>query len=136
MNEGAGGELVGEQAPNQFFRRSRQLSVAITFDPELRLMHGLRLREAFVALFASITHAIRGLKWRIEHENRDLVCLNTRWREGNRVLALSLASRPHAYLCSSNLRAYMRWEPYEWIGPEWRWDENNDDEMIELVERF
>ncbi|MED6111876.1 hypothetical protein PIB30_056361 [Stylosanthes scabra] len=61
MNEGAGGELVGEQAPNQFFRRSRQLLVAITFDPELRLTHGLRLREALIALFPSITHAIRGV---------------------------------------------------------------------------
>ncbi|MED6122750.1 hypothetical protein PIB30_042799 [Stylosanthes scabra] len=59
MNEGAGGELVGEQAPNQFFRRSRQPPVAITFDPELRLTHGLRLRETLVALFPSITHAIR-----------------------------------------------------------------------------
>ncbi|MED6207149.1 hypothetical protein PIB30_033160 [Stylosanthes scabra] len=80
--------------PNQFFRRSHQLSVAITFDPELRLTHGLRLREALDVLFTIITHAKHGLKWRIEHENRDLLCLDTRWREGNRVLALSLASRP------------------------------------------
>ncbi|MED6184025.1 hypothetical protein PIB30_043358 [Stylosanthes scabra] len=63
MNEGAGGELVGEQAPNQFFRRSRQLPVVITLDPELRLTHNLRLREALVALFPSITHAQRGTFW-------------------------------------------------------------------------
>ncbi|MED6201993.1 hypothetical protein PIB30_100894, partial [Stylosanthes scabra] len=35
----AGGELIGEQVLNQFFRRLRQLPVAITFDPELRLTH-------------------------------------------------------------------------------------------------
>ncbi|MED6189035.1 hypothetical protein PIB30_091664, partial [Stylosanthes scabra] len=46
--------------PNQFFRRSRQHPVAITFDPELRLTHGLRLREALVALFTIITHAKHG----------------------------------------------------------------------------
>ncbi|MED6226317.1 hypothetical protein PIB30_102486, partial [Stylosanthes scabra] len=45
---------------NQFFRRPRQLPIAITFDPELRLTHGLRLREALVALFPSITHASCG----------------------------------------------------------------------------
>ncbi|MED6180347.1 hypothetical protein PIB30_009415 [Stylosanthes scabra] len=43
----------------------------------------------------------------------------------DRVCALSLASR------YGNLRVYMRWEPYGWIGPEGRYDENNDDEMIE-----
>ncbi|MED6172656.1 hypothetical protein PIB30_052060 [Stylosanthes scabra] len=37
----------------------------------------------------------------------------------NCVYALSLASR-----------VYMRWEPYEWIGPEGRDDERNDVEMI------
>ncbi|MED6187463.1 hypothetical protein PIB30_076673, partial [Stylosanthes scabra] len=36
--------------------RGRQLPDAITFDPELRLTHGLRLREALVVLFASTTH--------------------------------------------------------------------------------
>ncbi|MED6196825.1 hypothetical protein PIB30_050963 [Stylosanthes scabra] len=41
----------------QFFRRSHQLLVAITFDPELRLTHGLRLRKVLVVLFASIIHA-------------------------------------------------------------------------------
>ncbi|MED6174599.1 hypothetical protein PIB30_070541 [Stylosanthes scabra] len=87
MNEGAGGELVGEQAPNQFFRLSRQLPVAITFDPELRLTHGLRLREALVALFPSIIHAQRGSRATVNW------CLDARWREGNRVSALSLASR-------------------------------------------
>ncbi|MED6160442.1 hypothetical protein PIB30_051530 [Stylosanthes scabra] len=46
--------------PNQFFRRSHQLLVAITFDPELRLTRGLRLREALVALFTTITHAKHG----------------------------------------------------------------------------
>ncbi|MED6124083.1 hypothetical protein PIB30_055741 [Stylosanthes scabra] len=51
--------------PNQFFRRSRQLPVAITFDPELRLTHGLRLREALVTLFPSITHEQRGV-WRLK----------------------------------------------------------------------
>ncbi|MED6156277.1 hypothetical protein PIB30_013083 [Stylosanthes scabra] len=68
MNEGAGGELVGEQAPNQFFRRSRQLPVAITFYPELRLTHGLQLREALVALFLSIAHAKHGPVGRDEIE--------------------------------------------------------------------
>ncbi|MED6194907.1 hypothetical protein PIB30_032935 [Stylosanthes scabra] len=43
-------------------------------------------------------------------------CLDARWREGNRVLALSLASR---------------WEPYGWIGPEGRYDERNDVEGLE-----
>ncbi|MED6212749.1 hypothetical protein PIB30_086547 [Stylosanthes scabra] len=49
---------------------SRQLPIAITFDPELRLTHGLRLREALAALFPSTTHANHGLgisearKWR------------------------------------------------------------------------
>ncbi|MED6182372.1 hypothetical protein PIB30_027869 [Stylosanthes scabra] len=33
------------------------------------------------------------LEWRIEHGNGDLLCLDTRWREGNRVLALNLASK-------------------------------------------
>ncbi|MED6165623.1 hypothetical protein PIB30_101389, partial [Stylosanthes scabra] len=46
--------------PNQFFRRSSQLPDAITFDPELRLTRGLRLCEALVALFLSISHAIHG----------------------------------------------------------------------------
>ncbi|MED6150557.1 hypothetical protein PIB30_073500, partial [Stylosanthes scabra] len=45
---------------NQFSRRSRQLPIAITFDPELRLTHGLRLHEALVALFPSTTHANHG----------------------------------------------------------------------------
>ncbi|MED6127380.1 hypothetical protein PIB30_087610 [Stylosanthes scabra] len=53
---------------NQFFRRSRQLPVAITFDPELRWTHGLRLREALVVLFAIITHAKRG--WKLRDEMR------------------------------------------------------------------
>ncbi|MED6218615.1 hypothetical protein PIB30_028169 [Stylosanthes scabra] len=35
-----------------------QLPVAITFDPELRLTHDLRLREALVVLFTIITHVI------------------------------------------------------------------------------
>ncbi|MED6201889.1 hypothetical protein PIB30_099629, partial [Stylosanthes scabra] len=60
MRMRAGGELIGEQAPNQFFRRSHQLPVAITFDPELRLTHGLRLREALVILFTIILHAKHG----------------------------------------------------------------------------
>ncbi|MED6176280.1 hypothetical protein PIB30_086603 [Stylosanthes scabra] len=55
--------LHGEQVPNQFFRRSHQLPVAITFDPELRLTHGLRLREALVILFAIIIQAKRGTFW-------------------------------------------------------------------------
>ncbi|MED6128578.1 hypothetical protein PIB30_099287 [Stylosanthes scabra] len=38
----------------------------------------------------------------------------------DRVYALSLASR-----------VYMRWEPYEWIGPEGRDDERDDVEMVE-----
>ncbi|MED6186022.1 hypothetical protein PIB30_062729 [Stylosanthes scabra] len=38
----------------------------------------------------------------------------------DRVYALSLASK-----------VYMRWEPYGWIGPEGRYDERNDVEMIE-----
>ncbi|MED6124376.1 hypothetical protein PIB30_058403 [Stylosanthes scabra] len=46
----------------QFFRRSRQLPVVITFDPELRLMHGLRLRKALVILFTIITHAKHDVK--------------------------------------------------------------------------
>ncbi|MED6160523.1 hypothetical protein PIB30_052184 [Stylosanthes scabra] len=37
-----------------------QLPIAITFEPELRLMHGLRLSEALVALFTIITHAKHG----------------------------------------------------------------------------
>ncbi|MED6207363.1 hypothetical protein PIB30_035165, partial [Stylosanthes scabra] len=45
---------------DQFFRRSHQLLIAITFDPELRLTHGLRLREALVILFTIITHAKHG----------------------------------------------------------------------------
>ncbi|MED6177581.1 hypothetical protein PIB30_099506, partial [Stylosanthes scabra] len=58
--------------PNQFFRRSRQLPVAITFDPELRLTHGLLLREALVILFTIITHAKHGVV--------DVKC----WRNGGR----------------------------------------------------
>ncbi|MED6216954.1 hypothetical protein PIB30_012960 [Stylosanthes scabra] len=45
---------------NQFFHHSRQLPNAITFDLELRLTHGLRLREALDVLFASIMHASSG----------------------------------------------------------------------------
>ncbi|MED6107660.1 hypothetical protein PIB30_016103 [Stylosanthes scabra] len=44
----------------QFFRRPRQLPTAITFDPELRLTHGLRLCEALATLFSSTTHANHG----------------------------------------------------------------------------
>ncbi|MED6222031.1 hypothetical protein PIB30_060588 [Stylosanthes scabra] len=47
----------------QFFRRPRQLLVAITFDPELRLTHGLRLHEALAALFPSTSHANHGTFW-------------------------------------------------------------------------
>ncbi|MED6182933.1 hypothetical protein PIB30_033339, partial [Stylosanthes scabra] len=52
--------MSGEQVPNQFFRRSRQLPVAITFDPELRLMHGLQLHEALDVLSAINIHAKHG----------------------------------------------------------------------------
>ncbi|MED6208154.1 hypothetical protein PIB30_042492 [Stylosanthes scabra] len=45
---------------NQFFRHSRRLPIAITFDPELRLTHGLGLHEALDVLFASIMHASSG----------------------------------------------------------------------------
>ncbi|MED6183522.1 hypothetical protein PIB30_038644 [Stylosanthes scabra] len=45
---------------NQFFCRSHQLLIAITFDPELRLAHGLRLREALVILLTTITHEKHG----------------------------------------------------------------------------
>ncbi|MED6174829.1 hypothetical protein PIB30_072768 [Stylosanthes scabra] len=63
----AGGELIGELAPNQFFRRSHQLPVAITFDPELQLTHSLRLCEALVVLFTIVTHAKHGLEdWRLK----------------------------------------------------------------------
>ncbi|MED6162710.1 hypothetical protein PIB30_073148 [Stylosanthes scabra] len=79
--------------PNQFSRRSRQLPIAITFDPELRLTHGLRLREALVALFPSIPHATYGLEWTNGVEDGEYMCLDARWRDGNRVYALSLASR-------------------------------------------
>ncbi|MED6182242.1 hypothetical protein PIB30_026762, partial [Stylosanthes scabra] len=56
----AGEELIGELTPNQFFYLSRQLPVAIAFNLELRLTHGLRLREALVILFTSIIHANDG----------------------------------------------------------------------------
>ncbi|MED6150209.1 hypothetical protein PIB30_070167 [Stylosanthes scabra] len=48
---------------NQFFRRPRRLPIAITFDPELRLTHDLRLREALAALISSTTHANHGTSW-------------------------------------------------------------------------
>ncbi|MED6185983.1 hypothetical protein PIB30_062384, partial [Stylosanthes scabra] len=53
----------------QFFRRLHQLPVAITFNPELRLTHGLRLREALVALFPFITHANHGSRGAYEANN-------------------------------------------------------------------
>ncbi|MED6209915.1 hypothetical protein PIB30_059312 [Stylosanthes scabra] len=77
----AGGELIGERAPNQFFRRLRQLPVAITFDPELRLTHGLRLRKALVALFTIITHAKHGVV--------DVKC----WRNGGRYDPIGVRER-------------------------------------------
>ncbi|MED6141093.1 hypothetical protein PIB30_099918 [Stylosanthes scabra] len=103
----AGGELIGELATNQFFRLPHQLPVAITFDLELRLTHGLRLCEALVILFMIITHAKHGVVdvkcWRNgggydPNWSRGTVnwCLDTRWHEGNRVLALSLASSDSA----------------------------------------
>ncbi|MED6126475.1 hypothetical protein PIB30_078892 [Stylosanthes scabra] len=143
---------------NQFFRRPRQLPVAITFDPELRLTHGLRLHEALVALFTIITHAKHGYHvllshfslsillnslslttssffefldrciyqvlekwwWRRPNWSKGTVnwCLDTRWREGNRVLALSLASR-----------LYMRWQLRDGMRPEGRDDVMNGIEM-------
>ncbi|MED6124266.1 hypothetical protein PIB30_057325 [Stylosanthes scabra] len=55
---------------NQFFHRSHQLPIAITFDPELRLMHGLRLREALL----------------VESKDYEQLYLDTRWRDqGSRV---------------------------------------------------
>ncbi|MED6173765.1 hypothetical protein PIB30_062721 [Stylosanthes scabra] len=83
--------------PNQFFRRSRQLPDAITFDPELRLMRGLRLREALIALFLSISHEIHGFGGVEERLNMRTAMVNGAWMlDGatkDRVYALSLASR-------------------------------------------
>ncbi|MED6167762.1 hypothetical protein PIB30_005727 [Stylosanthes scabra] len=63
-------------------------------------MHGLRLREALDVLFASIPHATNVdflEEWRLDVanwvKNIGCVCLDARWRDGNRVYALSLASR-------------------------------------------
>ncbi|MED6220225.1 hypothetical protein PIB30_042876 [Stylosanthes scabra] len=63
-------------------------------------MHGLRLREALYVLFASIVHATNvdcwrngGYMWPIDVKNIGCVCLDARWSDGNRVYALSLASR-------------------------------------------
>ncbi|MED6209400.1 hypothetical protein PIB30_054299 [Stylosanthes scabra] len=75
---------------------------------ELRLTHGLRLREALVILFAIITHAKRGSRATVNW------CLDTRWREGNRMLALSLASR-----------LYMRWKLRDEMKPVGRDDKMN-----------
>ncbi|MED6111411.1 hypothetical protein PIB30_052089 [Stylosanthes scabra] len=100
---------------NQFSRRSRQLPITIIFDPELRLTHGLGLREALVALFPSIMHANHGTFWSLVIDADKLGYLRN-WRIGggderlnmrmamdcawmldgatkDRVYALSLASR-------------------------------------------
>ncbi|MED6180948.1 hypothetical protein PIB30_014730 [Stylosanthes scabra] len=75
---------------NQFFRRSRQLPVAITFDPELRLMHRLWLRETLVILFVIITHAKPGVidirVWRLKGVTKDK-------SNGKLVLGYSMARR-------------------------------------------
>ncbi|MED6219432.1 hypothetical protein PIB30_035835 [Stylosanthes scabra] len=52
-------ELVRVAQELQFLH-PRQLPDAITFDPELRLTHGLRQREALDVLFTSILHAKSG----------------------------------------------------------------------------
>ncbi|MED6137688.1 hypothetical protein PIB30_067290, partial [Stylosanthes scabra] len=125
---------------NQFSRRSHQLPIVITFDPELRLTHGLRLREALVALFPSTTHANHGKCGELEDGSERLnmrTAMDCAWMlDGttkDRVYALSLASRPILF---QELRVYMRWEPYGWIGPEGRYDERNDVEMIEASSRL
>ncbi|MED6119652.1 hypothetical protein PIB30_013528 [Stylosanthes scabra] len=52
------------------------LPAVITFTPELRLTHCLRLREALSILFDSIP-PLRVVGW-------ELACLDTQWREENR----------------------------------------------------
>ncbi|MED6173598.1 hypothetical protein PIB30_061100 [Stylosanthes scabra] len=86
---------------------------------ELRLTRGLWLREALVILFASITHESSGVVdvecWRngdkyglIGVENDRLMCLDTRWRKGNRLLAVSLASRVDSLGLFENENGFLR----------------------------
>ncbi|MED6110203.1 hypothetical protein PIB30_040775 [Stylosanthes scabra] len=75
---------------NQFFRRSRQLPDAITFDPELRLTRGLRLREALIALFLSTSHAIHGLEWTNGVENGGYMYLDARWCDQGSCMRIEL----------------------------------------------
>ncbi|MED6195940.1 hypothetical protein PIB30_042553 [Stylosanthes scabra] len=115
VSERAGGELIGELTPNQFFRRSHQLPVAITFDPVLRLTHGLWQRETLVVLFTSIPHAKRGLRirgWNGGLSMRTVIgcawMLNGATKD--RVYTLSLASRILSY--GESIR--METEPIRW----------------------
>ncbi|MED6113638.1 hypothetical protein PIB30_072747 [Stylosanthes scabra] len=83
--------------PNQFFRRSRRLPDAITFDPEFRLTHSLRLHEALIALFPSITHAPYSriwktwrLEWVTKVKDDGKWCLDARWRDQGSYVCIEL----------------------------------------------
>ncbi|MED6108973.1 hypothetical protein PIB30_029198 [Stylosanthes scabra] len=63
-------------------------------------------------------------------KDRILMCM-FEFDENNEYACMFDCGCGHGSILFQELRVYMRWEPYGWIGPEGRYDERNDVEMIE-----
>ncbi|MED6136154.1 hypothetical protein PIB30_053387 [Stylosanthes scabra] len=83
-------ELIQELILNQFSTIHWRLRIAITFDPELRLMHRLRLHEACFVPFVSTPRDDLAC---IEHGNRSLCACNSELRLKSGMLGYSMVRR-------------------------------------------